>query len=52
MKINRLMLNMVKSFVIHDIKNRRKNYPNKDEFKHWENIPYIDDSNKYHTHDV
>ena len=52
MKINRLMLNMVKSFVVHDIKNRRKNYPNKDEFKHWENIPYLNDQNKYHTYDV
>ena len=52
MKFGRLALNFLKAFVNKDIKKRRKTYPPKDEFKHWENINYLNDNNLQHTYDV
>ena len=52
MKFGRLSLNLLKALINIDIKKRRKSYPSKDEFKHWENVIYLDDKNKYHTYDV
>ena len=52
MKISRPVLKLVKKFVTKDIKSRRANYPSKDQFRHWLNVPYIDDNNKHHTYDV
>ena len=52
MKFGRLALNLLKAFVNKDIKKRRKSYPPKDEFKHWENVKYLEDDNLQHTYDV
>ena len=52
MKINRVALSLLKSFLI--VKNKRdyKNHPSRNEFRSRINIPYIDDGNEYHTYDV
>ena len=52
MKISRLALNFVRSWILRDIKARRKNYPPRDEYRHFIDVPYIDDKNKHHTYDV
>lgn len=52
MKINLLALKMVRSWVNNDIKKRRKRYPDKNKYRHFLNIPYIDDNSTYHTYDV
>lgn len=52
MKVGALSLSLLKALVLKDIKKRRKLYPPRDEFRHWIDIPYLDDQNKYHTYDV
>ena len=52
MKIGRFALEMVRSFVLKDIKKRRKYYPSRDGFRSFLNIQYLNDNNKYHTYDV
>ena len=52
MKINRPTLKFLKRYFESVIKKRRKTYPNKDTYKSWIDVPYLDDNNEYHTYDV
>ena len=52
MKIGKLALEFVKSFVLKDIKKRRKSYPPRNEFKNYLDIKYLNDDNKHHTYDI
>ena len=52
MMVNKLMLDILAKLVQKDVKKRRKGYPNRDEFKHWQDIKYLEDDNCYHTYDV
>ena len=52
MKIGRFALQMVKAFVLKDIKKRRKFYPSRDEFRKFLDVRYFQDNNKHHTYDV
>ena len=52
MKINRLTLNLLRSWILGDIKSRRKHYPSRDEYRHFINVRYKEGKNKHHTYDV
>lgn len=52
MKISRPVLKFLKVYFSNAIKRRRKNYPSKEGYKYFLNIPYMDDNNEYHTYDV
>ena len=52
MKLGTFTLSLVIAFVQKDIKKRRKSYPSREEYRHFLDVPYIDDDNKYHKYDV
>ena len=52
MKITRLVLDIIASTVIQDVKRRRKLYPPHGLFTEFLNVPYIDDGSIYHQYDV
>ena len=52
MKFGAISLGLVVGYVKTDIIKRRKKYPSRTEFRHFINVPYIDDKNLHHTYDV
>lgn len=51
MKSGKLSVNLLKLFIVVDVKKRRKKFP-PHIFREKINIPYLDDNNKQHTYDV
>ena len=52
MKFGAVSLGLVVGYVRADILARRKKYPSRKEFRHFIDVPYLDDKNKHHTYDV
>ena len=52
MKIGRIGMGILKTYLTIQNEKAFKNHPSRQEFRSRINIPYIDDDNKYHTYDV
>ena len=52
MKVNGLIVNILRKQILRDIKKRREGYPPHGVFTEYLNIPYIDDGNPQHTFDI
>ncbi len=52
MKVNGLMVKILRKQILGQIKRRRKGYPPHGEFTEYLNIPYINDGNPQHTFDI
>lgn len=52
MKFGTLTLALVVGFVKKDIIKRRKTYPSREIYRHFLDVPYLNDKNKQHTYDV
>ena len=52
MKFGAVSLGLVVGYVRADILKRRKKYPSRKEFRHFIDVPYLDDKNKHHAYDV
>ena len=52
MKFGTFSLSFVVGYAKGSIRNKRKHYPSRTEYRSFLDVPYLDDKNKHHTYDV